>query len=126
MTTMVSRDDFQASIDQMLAELVTLPDSWNDAHVETVAARLEGLHFTPPVITPVAQFLRLRKNTLRQEFDRIAGLPEPAEKTLLAENWLEAQLGYLQVLMFYYKKLLALRAGDGEEWDEIDELYVHD
>jgi hypothetical protein len=30
------------------------------------------------------------------------------------------------VIFYHYRKLLKLRNGDPEEWDEIDELYVHD
>jgi hypothetical protein len=32
----------------------------------------------------------------------------------------------MRVILFYYKKLLLLRQGNSEEWDEVDELYVHD
>jgi hypothetical protein len=38
----------------------------------------------------------------------------------------DQRLQHISVLLFYFKKLLALRAGDPGEWDEIDELYVHD
>jgi hypothetical protein len=33
---------------------------------------------------------------------------------------------YITVLIYYYTKLLKLRGGDVDEWDEVDELYVHD
>jgi hypothetical protein len=74
-------------------------------------------------------FLRLRSKGLLAEIDRILAMPE-AEACALApdntEKCEDLRVQYITVLVFYYKKILELRKGNPEEWDEVDELYVHD
>ncbi len=111
-------------------EAAALEDPSSPDHVEEVAVRLAGLNFAPPVVVEAAIFLRLRKQGLEQEIKRIASLPE-AQVCILGGgdqrlSCDDQRLQHITVLIFYFKKLLLLRAGDPGEWDEIDELYVHD
>lgn len=126
---MTNRKTFAQPIDELLAEIERLDDTVGAGALEETAVRLAGLNYSPPVITPLNTFLRLNNNRLRAEIDRILAMSE-AQACALAEGDAgkcdELKLQYITVLIFYYKKLLELRKGDPEAWDEIDELYVHD
>ena len=121
-----SFDQQVASLKNKVAELV---DDTSDDHVEEIALRLEGLNFAPPVVTPVKLFVRLRNDDLLDEIDRILALPD-AEACALAPDdsrkCEDLRIQYITVLIYYYSKLLELRGGNVDEWDEVDELYVHD
>lgn len=125
----MSTEIFQAQVANLKEKVGLLNDDRSDDYAEEVALRLEGLNFTPPVITPIKEFIRLRNYDLLDEIDRIATMPE-AEACALAPNdsrkCEDLRLQYMTVLIYYYTKLVALRSGDAEEWDEVDELYVHD
>ena len=125
----MSKESFQTQVDNLKKKVNQLVDDTSDDYAEGVALRLEGLHFTPPVITPIREFIRMRNDDLIEEFDRIVAMPD-AEACALApgdtRKCADLRLQYLTVLLYYYTKLVALRAGDVEEWDEVDELYVHD
>lgn len=122
-------DAFSAKIKVLTEEINQLGDNSKANEIEDVAKRLEGLNYSPPVVTPLAKFLRLDKQGLLVEVKRILALPD-AEACALApddtKKCEDLRLQYITVLIFYFKKLIALRDGDPEEWDEIDELYVHD
>lgn len=97
--------------------------------IEETAVRLEGLNYAPPVIIPQARFLRLTKKALLEEIERILALPDQEACALAPNEPLKCQdlrIQFISVQIFYYKKLILLRNGDSETWDEIDELYVHD
>ncbi len=122
-------DTFQRQTDSIKQKVSSIVDDTSDDYAEEVALRLEGLNYTPPVITPIKEFIRMRNDDLIEEIDRIVAMPD-AEACALApgdsRKCADLRLQYLTVLFYYYSKLVALRAGDAEEWDEVDELYVHD
>ena len=126
---MIKENGFERRLGELQQEVHGLADDFAAEHVEETALQLERLNFAPPIITDLRVFLRLRRLDLVREIDRIVALPE-AEVCALADGdqrkCEDLRLQYITVLIFYYKKLLALRAGDPGEWDEIDELYVHD
>jgi len=126
---MTDNTNFAQPIGDLLAEIEQLDDTVDAGAIEETAVRLVGLNYSPPVITPLNTFLRLNNSRLQAEIDRILAMPEAEACALAADdskkcNDLKVQ--YISVLIFYYKKLLELRKGDPEAWDEIDELYVHD
>ena len=97
--------------------------------IEKTASRLEGFSYAPPVITPISLFLRMDKKGLLEEVERIVELPDEEACSLAPGDQSKCEdlrLEFIRVIIFYYEKLLLLRAGDVEEWDEVDELYVHD
>lgn len=121
---------FQQRLTFLLEQAVGLEDNFPEEQVESVALRLQDLNFAPPLVIDNAIFLRLRKQGVIDEISRIAALPEAqicvlggVDSSLSCDD---QRLQHISVLLFYFKKLLALRAGDPGEWDEIDELYVHD
>jgi hypothetical protein len=120
---------FEERIKELRAEVQQLDDDFGQSLVEETATRLEGCNFAPPVITRAEIFLRLRRQGLLAEIDRILAMTEAEACALAPGNpgkCEDLRVQYITVLIFYYKKLLALRKGIPEEWDEIDELYVYD
>lgn len=125
----MTENSFNVQVRRLKEKVGALVDETSDDHAEGVAMRLEGLNYAPPVITPIKEFIRMRGGDLQSEFDRIVSMPEEEACALAPGDTRKCQdlrLQYMTVLLYYYTKLLALRAGDAEEWDEVDELYVHD
>jgi hypothetical protein len=125
---MLNQNDFFEKLDVLKNEIRELDDR-DQPVIEETASRLEGFNYGPPVLLPVAQFLRCTKEKMLLEIDRIARLPESelADNDSAEEkNSWELKLQHISVLVFYFKELVELRRGVPEAWDEIDELYVHD
>lgn len=126
---LMSTQSFENRLEELKREVEQFSDEFSPQQVEETALRLERFNFTPPIITPVKTFVRLRKETLLEEIERIVNLDE-AEACALApgnqEKCEDLRLQHITVIVFHFKKLLELRRGNSEEWDEIDELYVHD
>lgn len=126
---MSTENSFKQQIGSLQKEVQQLDDLFEDGVVEGTAKRLKGLNFTPPIITPIETFLRMRRQDLLAEIDRILAMPDMEACALAPDNTKKCEdirVQFITVLIYYYKKLLALRKGDPEEWDEVDELYVHD
>jgi len=126
---MADGKSFTRKIEDLKAEINSLPDTHDAASIEQTARRLEGLSYSPPLIIPTATFIRLNRATLLKEVDGILAMADDAVCALTPGNpgkCEDLRLQYLTVILYYYKKLLQLRNGSPEEWDEIDELYVHD
>jgi len=97
--------------------------------IEKTAARLEGMNFSPTLLFPVPDFLRITRNKVLEEFDRISaldrselihmGMPEKENE----ENFKKKQLS---LLTYWYLLLNQLRRDVPEAWDEINELYEDD
>ena len=125
----MSTETFEQQIAALKAKVNALTDDTSDDHVEEVALRLQGLNFSPPVITPIKFFIRMRKGDLEDEIERILAMPDAEACALAPDNTKKCEdlrVQYITVLIYYYTKLLELRSGNVEEWDEVDELYVHD
>lgn len=125
----MSNETFEQQIAALKAGVDVLIDDTSDDHVEEVALRLQGLNFTPPVVTPNKLFIRMRNDDLKDEIERILEMSDADACALAPDNMKKCEdlrIQYIAVLIYYYTKLLQLRNGDVEEWDEVDELYVHD
>ena len=120
---------FEEKVEQLKQKVRNMADDADTALIEETAQRLEKLNYAPPVIISIDKFLRLTRDSLLEEIDRILALPD-AEACALApdepKKCQDLRLQFISVQIFYYEKLLLLRHGDIENWDEIDELYVHD
>ncbi len=71
----------------------------------------------------------MTKEKLLVDIDRILDLPDRKSCTLAPNEKKKCEdirLQCIAVQIYYYKKLVLLRQGNPEEWDEIDALYVHD
>ena len=126
---MTNETSFEAKVEQLKQKVRSFADDADTSVIEETARRLEKLNYAPPVIISNDKFLRLTKASLLEEVDRILALPD-AEACALApdepKKCQDLRLQFIAVQIFYYEKLLMLRQGDIETWDEIDELYVHD
>lgn len=126
---MTNEKSFSDQIEDLKIIINQLPDKNSPEEIEATAVRLEGLNYSPSVITPDKQFLRLDRQGVLQEVDRILQMPEQEACALAPDDSKKCEdirLGFIKVLLFYYEKLILLRKGDADEWDEVDELYVHD
>jgi hypothetical protein len=120
---------FSEKIENLKAEINNLPETHDAASIEQTARRLEGLNYSPPLVIPTATFVRLDRAALLEQVDAILAMEDAAFCALAPDNPGECEdlrVQYLTVILYHYRKLLKLRDGNPEEWDEIDELYVHD
>ena len=126
---MTTEQSFSEQIEALKAKIRNLPDTHSAETIEETAKRLEGLNYTPSVITPNTKFVRMNRQGILDEVDRILQMPEQ-EACALAPNdpqkCEDLRVQFINVIVYYYEKLLLLRDGDADEWDEVDELYVHD
>lgn len=119
-------DDKVIALKKKVSELVEVSDR---EVIEETAQRLEGVNFAPPVVPPVSVFLRLDKKTLLEEIDTLIALPDEQACALAPDEpakCRDLRLQFISALIYHYLKLVRLREGDAEEWDEVDELYIHD
>ncbi len=126
---MSGQKTFSQQIDELKHQVSQLDDNFDASVIEDTALRLQRLNFTPPIISPVDRFLSMRNQELLTEIDRILAMPDAQACALAPDNTAKCEdlrVQFITVLIFYYKKLLELRKGDPEAWDEVDELYVHD
>ncbi len=126
---MSAEPTFEQQIDVLRDQVRRLNDNVTDETVEQTAIRLKGLNFSPPVITPLDDFLRMRRGELLAEIERILAMPDAQACALAPDNTKKCEdlrVQFITVLIYYYSKLIQLRQGNPEEWDEVDELYVHD
>jgi len=126
---MTSELSFEQQIEQLKQKVRKFEDEPGAALIEETAQRLEKLNYAPPVIISQGKFLRLTRDSLLEEIDRILELPDEEACALAPdepEKCQDLRLQFISVQIFYYQKLLLLRQGDVDTWDEIDELYVHD
>ena len=126
---MTNEQTFPEQIDQLKETVRSLEDDAGPDVVEDTARRLERLNYAPPVVIPQAKFLRLTKETLLDEIDKILAMPDQEACALAPDEPQKCQdlrIQFISVQIYYYKILLSLRQGDVDAWDEVDELYVHD
>ncbi len=126
---MTIETSFLQQTTELKEKIDKLQDDCDKKVIEQTASRLEGLNYAPPVITPISVFLRMNKHALLDEVDRILALPDQEACALAPDDTRKCEdlrLEYIRVATFYYEKLILLRQGNAEEWDEVDELYVHD
>lgn len=126
---MADQASFHEQVRQFKQKVRDFEDTADEKRIEETAVRLERLNYAPPVIIDLKKFLRLTRESLLEEIDRILAMPDAEACALAPDNPKECRdlrLQFISVQIFYYEKLMLLRQGDIETWDEIDELYVHD
>ena len=120
---------FDEQVELLKQKVINLDEQSNETLIEETAVRLEKLGYTPPVIIPLKTFLRLDKESLLKEIERILEMPDHEACALAPDEPKKCQdlrLQFISVQIYYFEKLMLLRQGDSETWDEIDEMYVHD
>jgi hypothetical protein len=126
---MTAELSFEEQVEQLKQKVRNFEDAHDPALIEKTAQRLEKLNYAPPVIISLDRFLRLTRSSLLEEIDRILAMPDEEACALAPDEPGKCQdmrLQFISVQIFYYEKLVLLRDGDVDTWDEIDELYIHD
>ena len=126
---MSTKQSIQQQIAALRDQVLQLDDDFADDIVEQSASRLKSLNFSPPVITSLDFFLKMRCRDLLAEIERILAMPDARACALATDSSKECEdlrVQFITVLIYYFKKLVQLRKGSPEAWDEVDELYVHD
>lgn len=126
---MKAEQQFFAKIADFKANITALPDQPDVTRIQQTAARLEGLHFTPTLMLPVARFLYFSKTDLLEEIDRVSALSEQEiheQGIEIQQEIHEIKLEQIGLLVYHFKLLNRLRRDEPEAWDEVDELYGDD
>lgn len=125
----MNENNFEEKVGQLKEEVGHFEEQITPQTIELTAVRLEKLNYTPPVTIPNASFLRLTRNGLLDEIEKLLALSDKEACALAPDEPMECRdlrIQFISVLIYYYKRLMLLRQDDPEAWDEIDELYVHD
>ena len=67
---------FDEQVEALKQKVRNFSDQADQSSIEETAVRLEKLNYAPPVIIPQRKFLRLNKESLLQEIDRILAMPD--------------------------------------------------
>lgn len=121
--------EFFTKVDAFKTTIAALPDVQDTARIQPTATRLEGLHFTPTLMLPIAGFLYFSKADMLAEIDRVAALTEQdirQQGIAVRQDVQEIKLEQIGMLVYHFKLLTRLRQDIPEAWDEIDELYGDD
>ncbi len=110
-------------LQEKLADLIILDDP---AVISKTAEVLEGLKYSPVLLSDFPDFLRVDSKRFFSEVERMiqggSSLTELPEGET-AESFLEKQVS---LLVYHYKLLNRLRRDDTAAWDEINELMEDD
>lgn len=124
----MEESELQRTLRSSLEKVTNLPSHSHDA-VEKAAARLEDYRYSPMLLIPVNDFIRLTKEELIEEMQRTVdlkesdmremGFPDGADLTTKKDQ-------QLNLLVHHFSLLSRLRDDEPEAWDEITELYEDD
>ena len=114
---MIDKLDFTRQVESLRQVLSNYKDMDNRTIIDSVANRLLGLNYAPPVHLPQDLFLHITSTDVNTEINRLAG-----QEGIDRENTLQT----MSILVYYFKEITELRRGTPEAWDDVDELYVHD
>jgi DNA-binding MarR family transcriptional regulator len=127
--TMKPDQEFSAKLDAFKTAIRALPDVGAVHCIQQTASQLEGMHFTPTLLMPVARFLYFSKTDLLEEIDRIAALTAQelyAQGLEIQRDIQQIKLEQIGMLVYHFKFLTRLRQNEPEAWDRIEELYGDD
>lgn len=126
---MTSASEFLEQVAQLQDDLRLVVDQSDPKIIEETAVKLLSLNYTPTVIVPVSQFLRMKKLDLLAKIEELILLTDEEVYELAPgdrRSSLDLKLQFVAALVYYFKQLARLRRDVPEAWDEVDELYVHD
>lgn len=118
----------QQTLEASLDAVQRLP-SHSPETIEATARRLEKIGYSPMLIIPVEDVLRVTKDDMIREVKRTASL-DPGDMAALGfteDSDLDAKKAQqLSLLRYLFALLSRLRSDDPEAWDEVSELYQED
>ena len=125
----MSKIPFHQTSEEIKSEIKALPELTNQWEIEETAQRLERLHYAPVVSMKIGTFLRITKQGMLKEVERVLALPDAEACAMVPDQPIKCQgvkIQTLSILLYYYKILLRLREGDPEAWDSVGDLYIYD
>lgn len=103
-------------IEQIMNEI---PEDAADAKIEETANVLEGKYFEPMLLISTPGFIRMKREDIGRELNRVLGLKAPEVSD-------EMKSRHIELLLYYYDLLCGLRLDQAAAWDTINELYEDD
>jgi len=97
--------------------------------IEFTAQTLEGKSYEPVLLLRTPGFLRMGRNELEKEIERVRSLSDEemmAAGFSASADFAEFKAKHLQLLVYHYNLLCRLRNDDPSAWDMINELYEDD
>ncbi len=111
-------------LQEKLKDLVIVDDP---EKIRKTAEVLEGMKYTPTLLTDFEDFLRVDSKRFFPSVEKILNAPDVKSGELPAgetqESFRERQVS---MLIYHYKLLNRLRLDEPEAWDEINELMEDD
>ena len=114
---MTEKLHFIRQVESLRQVLNSYRDMDNATIIDSVANRLLGLNYAPPVHLSQDLFLHITATEVDTEINRLSKKE--------GVDW-DKTLQTISIFVYYFKELTELRRGTPEAWDEVDELYVHD
>ncbi|MBN2163030.1 MAG: hypothetical protein JXR25_05190 [Pontiellaceae bacterium] len=109
--------------------LQEFPEDAPAEKIESTAHDLEGMNYEPVLLLKTSGFLRMGREALEAEIDRVLTMPDAemmAEGFSATANFGEFKAKHLQLLVYHYGLLCRLRADEPDAWDTINELMEDD
>lgn len=106
-----------------------LPEDSPAEQIELTAKALERRGFSPVMLLEVPHFIRLTREGMLKEYDRVMALKPDAKalKAVIAINDPEqVKEKHLTTLLNQYLLLCRLRKNEASAWDVVNELYEDD
>lgn len=114
---------------ELRTEFEALPADATDEQIRLASENLKRRQYMPTLILSVPNFLMMKRADMLAEFDRIASLDEESAELSAVVGLLDAaevKKKHLELLLYNYRLLAALRVSDGDAWAFINELYEDD
>lgn len=118
----------QKTLEASVRAVQRLPSHGPDT-IKATARRLEKIGYSPILIIPVQDFVRLTKGDLIQEMERTVSLDKGEMRALGFSDDADhdaKKAQQLSLLRYFFSLLSRLRDDDPEAWHEVSELYQDD
>lgn len=115
--------------EKIIEHVRSITDRADDKRIEQVALDLERTNYEPMFLLPVEGFLRMSKQEIIKEAERIRDMETgeiDAHEFQHRDDPDKVRVEQLNMLKRNYSLLSRLRADEPEAWDEVHELYEDD
>jgi hypothetical protein len=120
--------ELQQTLNSSVETVHNLPFHSRDI-IESTAKRLEDYRYSPILLIPVDNFIRLTREELIDEMKRTVDLSEAEMRDLGFTDGADLTTKkdqQLNLLVHHFSLLSRLRNDEPEAWDEVEELYEDD
>lgn len=116
-------------MEELRTQFEALPPDATDEQIRLTAENLRRRQYMPTLILSAPDFLMMKRADMLGEFDRVVALDEASAELAAVVGLLggyEVKKKHLELLLYHYRLLCALRVGNGDGWGLINELYEDD